>query len=1651
MDKDHTEINDNMAADGAPTPDNQASDNRTPDGRPKSHWIKPTWLRRTLKTLIWLVVSVVMIVVLAVVLLYIPPVQTFVKDKACDYVYKSTGMKIRVDRFRLRFPLNVSLSGVTVLDQHADTMVNAKEVVADIDLKPLLALDVRPKRLSLTDGYYRMVSPDSSMILSVRAGHLDADDRSFANIRTSEISLNKAVVKDGDLKLYMDVWKKKPTPTDTAATPFLIKANDIRLENFRFAMSMLPTIDTMYMDAATVSLRKGVVDLRENRITASSLGVANGSFTYIAPTPEYVKEHPAPVDTSAPGPPMRILADSIALDGFNVVYATKGAKPLPGFDASYISLSGVAVGMRNFYNEASTVNLPITRLTARERSGLYVTQGAGFVGVDSTGLTLRDLKVRTPYSDISGTAGIPFALMELNPKAPVDATLAATVGMPDVEAFMPALKTYTAMLPNRNPLVARLKAVGTLADVAIERLDARIDGFVRLAAKGYAKNALDLKKLRAGVDIDGEVANTSMISHMLKGTGVHVPTFSIKGTAGADCGTYRADLGLHTAGGSLAALGHVSMNAESYEAHLESRGLNVAEIMPTLGIGRVYATVDADGAGFNPTRPAARTHAEIRLSSIEYQKNVLKDISAVATLSDGAYTLTANSGNTNLSFDLDAAGTVAPDLYTFDIRGHINNANLYALGLSKEENGGRGNIFIEGSASPERWLYDADMKVSDFEWTLANKFYRIPGALTAHIDATADNVAASVAANMTSLDFSSSSGLKRLVDGFTAAADSAMRQIDRRELDFDVLQKCLPPFSLDVAASGKGLAGQVLNAQGMSVDTIWASFRNDSLLHGYADARNLNTGSMRLDTMSLTLRERGRLLDYKMHLGNRKGNLPELADVDLNGYVGSNRALASLTQRNEKGETGYRLGFTVAVMDSAVNLHFTPLKATIAYLPWTINLDNHIEYAFNGRIDANLEARSRESSIAMRTRPAANGYDELQVNLSNIRVQDFMSMVVDAPPVTAIVNSDLTIGYSDVGFEGGGTLSVHDFSYDRVRVGDFDMNLEAGLENSGATKAKATLKIDGSDALSANVRLVPDSVGKLSPEEMGLKLIHFPISVANAFIGKDVAVLNGALTGEMDMTGSFTEPLLNGSLKCDSVNVYIPMSGTRLRFDEEPLTVADNVVGFNNYDIWAMNDNPLTVNGSINARKFSDVSFDISANAQNIQLVANDKRARTDIYGKLFLNLNASARGPMKHFTVNANATVLSATDITYTLQTLGPEVNVTDADDVVKFVVFSDTTQVSKADSVPQQLNMRVIASLTLQPGMQATVNLSGNGTDKVQVQPFGSLNYYQNYMGDMRLNGTLTTGEGFARYSLPIGQKMMTFDPASSITWSGDIMNPQLSVSAHDNIKANVVENGNSRLVDFVVMMDVGGSLSQPALKFDLKADNDIGIENQLQSMSADQRSQQAMSLFIYGQYTANGVKTDSGPTSGMLYSYLTGKLNSWAAQNIRGVDLSFGVDQYDKMVNGDNSTTMSYSYQVSKSLFNNRFKISVGGNYSTDASADENFSENLISDISFEYILKQTQNITMYARIFRHQGYESILEGEITETGVGFVLKRRLATLRNLFRFRRGRRRENSDTTAVAAGAALRKEETDSVSGKAGVNDNGGDAHKNDENEK
>lgn len=1594
---------------------------------PKKHLIRITWLRRALKTFMWIIIALLLIPVL----LYIPPVQTFVKNMACEVVYKSTGMKIEIGRFRLKFPVDVSLEKVTVLDEHADTMVRAQRVIADVKLLPLFALDVKLKRLRLENGYYRMVAADSSMILKLNAGLLDVDDKSSANIAASEINLNKALLRDGSVAIFMDQYKKKEVPQDTtsSSTPFLIKANDLRLENFSFAMSMLPTIDTLHLNARDITLQKGVIDLRKNLVTWKLASVSSGSGEYITPTAEWVKNHPLPPSPPSSGPPIRIQGDSISLDDFAFTYATKGASPQPGFDAAYMRFSEIGAGIRNFYNEATALRLPIMRLQAKERSGLRVVRGSGAVNVDSTGLALNNLDIATVYSYIKGSADVPFALMELKPEAPVNVNMKARIGMPDVDAFMPQLREYTLLLPARNPLDLNIDAEGTLSSVDINRLDVELRDALSLRASGYADNPLDIKRMEAEVDFDGILSDPRAIDKFTGKSGINIPAFRLQGTASAMRDSYAADFTFTSTVGNAEGRGHVGMNSEKYSLSAGVEHLDVGSFMPSLGIGHVTATIDADGAGFNPLNGRSITDATIHVSSIEYNKRLLKDIKADIILSpDHNFDIYAISANDGLNFELEGKGIILSDDYTFDIAAHIRDLDLCKLGMSKDMNSGKGSIYLTGTASPEKWLYNATLKLNDFDWNLPNQYIHLPGGLTADIDATEFSTKASVDSYLTSMNFESSSGLKNITDAFAKASEVVMKQVKEKNISMDTISMVLPPFSLSLNASGKGLLNQFLVPSGMSLDTVYGTLSKDSLFHGNIAARRFASSAIDIDTLTLALKERNSLLDYKLHIGNRPGTMDEFASVNLNGYLGANRLGAFLVQRNLAGKTGYRLGMTASLRDSIASVHFTPLNATIAYLPWSLNDDNYVDYnVYNMRVDANLTASSAESSILLRTEPTQNGLDELHMKLDNIRIEDFLRMSVTAPPVKGSVNSDIHVQYDGQMLCGKGTLGVRQLVYDRNRLGDFNLEFDADLAHDGSTNLVASMMVNDKPAISAYANLRKDSVGGMSPDSIGLSLTQFPLNIANPFLD-NTATLAGTVNGSMRMDGSFSKPLLNGDISFSDASVYVPMVGCKLTFDTVPVTVRNSVVNFDKFDFTAANKNPLTIDGTVNAESFGNILLDLGMSAHNTQLINSNSRSKADLYGKLFVNLDGSVKGSLNLMDVRANLNVLGTTDITYRLNMEPATITGTSDQKVVKFINFNDTTSVVKADSVTNGSSMRIRAGVTISPGTKAVVLLSTNGTDKVQLTPSANLNYFQNYMGDMRLTGTLTLGNGFARYNVPvIGDKMFTFNPSSQIIWSGDLMNPKLNITASDDMKANMTQNGNSRLVNFLVTLKATGTLNSPKVNFDLSTNDDMSIQNELQSMSADQRQTQAMNLLLYGQYTGQNAKANANLSGNMLYGFLESQLNSWAAKNIRGVDLSFGIDQYDKTRDGSSSTQTSYSYQVSKALFNNRFKIQVGGNYSTDASADENLSQNLISDISAEYILKQTETLNMSVRLFRHTGFESILEGEVTETGAGFVMKRKLDNLFKLFRFRRPRRRTETDTVKGAGHSAVKAEDS------------------------
>ncbi|MDE6296083.1 MAG: AsmA family protein, partial [Muribaculaceae bacterium] len=739
----------------------------------KKHLIKWPWLRIPLKCIGWLIV----VILLLPVMLYIPPVQTAVKDLACRMVRKSTGMEISIEKLLLKFPVDVSLKGVSIVEASGDTMMYAREAVADVKLMPLLKLDVQVKKLDLTDGYYRFVSPDSSMVMKMRAHKLSVDDKSSVNIATSLIDINRVNLDGGDISLYMNVWKQQYTPQDTTSTPFLIKVNDADVRNVRFAMFMLPTIDTLTVNAEVLRLREGVINLRTNDITAKLLTMNGGDFKYIAPTPEYVAANPAPVDTVNPAsPPMIIRGDSVAIDNVRGIYAIKGATPLPGFDANYIEVSNVGLGMRDFYNKATTVRLPLTRVQAEERSGLQVISGSGLIAVDESGLSIEGAELRTPFSQIAATADIPYALMELEPSATVNVQADASLGLPDIEAFMPDVKPYLSKLPSRTPLTATIDAVGTLDNVTVRKLDAAMSGFFSLRASGSARNALDIKNLVASLDLDGEVVNPAPLKSFTGDLGFDIPPLKISGTAGAIRQDYTLDMSLVTKHGRVLADASVGLNSERYVADVEVDNLNVAHFMPTLGIGTVSGSVKARGAGFNPLKAKAGTDVSLCLDKIVYNNHLLRDISLQAMLKDGSYHVELDSPNRIADIEAVLSGTIADDDYTVNGDIMLHNLDMYALGFMEAPSALRSDITVNGRLRPERWLYNADLEVRNLAYRDSVSEIALPSGVTMSVDAAEQNVAIDVNGDRTSLRFRSSTGLEHVVNGLMAATDIAMRQ-----------------------------------------------------------------------------------------------------------------------------------------------------------------------------------------------------------------------------------------------------------------------------------------------------------------------------------------------------------------------------------------------------------------------------------------------------------------------------------------------------------------------------------------------------------------------------------------------------------------------------------------------------------------------------------------------------------------------------------------------------------------------------------------------------------------------------------------------------------------------------------------------------------
>ena len=1507
-------------------------------------------LKKILKYTFRTLLVILLVLMLVPALLYIPAVQDFVRGKAVGYASRTLGMDLSVERLRLSFPLRLSVDN-TLLTDKGDTLLSCGHLSLEVAVWPLLRKEVAVRSLELAKlaAHYR--DSTAGMDLKVAAGQFAVND-CRVGLPAKTVGISRIALTDGDVFLNTAESASAEKADSAAALPWQIDVGKLTVANLAFGMRTAPAVTDL-----SVRLPDGEVDscrvlLDSRQVSVKSILLNRGGYAYLtAPADAGEKApdktatqgkaaHPdktaaadnassphdaAADDGEAPALPWTVRVGSVTLNDNSLEYGTLHHRPAAGFDPAFIVLSPLDLSVDSIYNRGADIALRIRRLAFTERSGLSVRNAAGAFAMDSTGISLSGFELATPLSGVRAEAHAGAGIMRMAPDTPLTADLSASLNTEEIKLLYPQL--IPAALDDRIVRI-KLSAAGTLGDIKKAGLDISSPGHIDLAVNGTAKNLLAPERLEAAARFEGEFRDMAFLLEMLPDTAlrrrVTIPErITLRGAADADRGLYSLASTLNADGGQLTLNGRIDPEKQIYDAEVRCDSLPLNRFLPADSLGALDFTLTAGGAGFDPLLPQTRGSVRMRIGRAEYRSHDFGGIELDADLENQHLSGRLSDRDEALRLLLSVSGTLTEREQRIGVSGNVFDFDLADMGITPEQIGGSFALDADASASDAGGMA-ARLTLDSIVIRSKNRTDRIR-----RTNVTFGTDTAATRAGLTSGDLTLSFAAPEPLDSLTAAASRSAgvlaQQIRSQHVDMDSLKTVLPDFGLRVSAGRDNILSSFLRTKRIAFSNLDIAGTNcDSLpVSLRMRVEKLAYGSIVLDTLTASAVQNGSRLEYALRVANAPGNLDNIALAGVYGHVVRNTGAVNFYQKNRAGREGFRFGVDAAWNDSLIRASVTPLAPVFGSEPWTVNPGNYLVYRFDGNLSADLDMTHGDQRFAIHTVPETDSLRGIRLDIAGLNIGGALAMLPSAPPVGGVLGAAVTLNTGADSLAVRGDVSVAGLSYDKQRFGDVGLGVR--YAQGREQQADVRLTLDGADVLTARGDYRKE---RESPLDLTASIPGFPLQRADVFLPADMLRLSGILSGKLHAGGTPQRLQLNGGLQFAQTEVRVPMIGTSFRLSSDTIRIDDSRVLFDDFAVTAPNKSPLTIGGYVDLTDFGRITADIALRASDFQFVNVARKEGTDVYGKAYLDLDATAKGPLDELVVRGSVALLKNTDINYVMQDSPMDVKER-PQNIVTFVSFRDMDNQSFAEATPTVRigGMDILLNVDINDDVQAAVDLSADGSNRIDLQGGGNLTFTMNPLGDVSLSGKYVLSGGTVRYNPPvISQKIFKITPDSYVDWVGNVADPAFNITAVETVRASVSADGqDSRSVNFNISINIRNTLNDLEVSFGLSAPEDLTMQNQLNSLTAEQRANQAMNLLIYNTYTGPGT-TAKVSTENPLNSFIQKELNQWAQNNLKGVDLSFGIDSYGE--DDPNGQRTDYSYRLSKSLFSNRVRAVIGG---------------------------------------------------------------------------------------------------------------------------
>jgi TamB, inner membrane protein subunit of TAM complex len=1546
------------------------------------------------------------LLILLVGLINFTPVQNYIVQQVTKVLSKKLKTPVRIAHVRVDFRNHILLQGLYIEDEQKDTLIYAGE------------LQVR-----MTDWFF--IKKETPVIRYI--GLIDA------NVHM----IRKATSNRWNYDFIVDALSSKSKDTSSSGS-LEIDLQKIKLNNVRFRMDdawdgMNLGINVGYaqIDAHT--------DLKKKLIDISKAGIENALVTitsYKGGRPPIASKgiYAEIFDTTAfNGDKYKVLCGKLNLKECGFQYASSNTIPKQGeFDPEHIDISHINIDVEKTQIIGDTIKGHLVQLSAHERCGIQIKKMSSDISVSPIASVCKNLYLETNNSKIKNYYAMlyrhfPDFTAYIEKVVMVTQVQNSSIDVKDIAYFAPYLKQLPAI-----QLQVNGTGTGTVAKMEAHNLHVT-DGSSTLKGNITLTGLPDIYK--TNIDYEhGEIMTNGLAAIKYAPALKNNPNVAVEKILYAYYngnfkgylenftaqGVIKTNLGIITADAALK-IPFDKVETGSYKGYITATNLKLGELIRQDILGSFTCKANVTGVGFD-----AKKGAQLQLNAVIDRIGIngydYQNVTANGLLAKKKFDGEMQVDDPNLALSFNGDIDFSQSLAHINAQAHLLKSDWKALGVIKDAISGDADFDLNVTGNDidnftgYAKLYNVDVKRNNHRLNIDSVYLQSDiSAGVKNITIESNEITSHIRGNfeLSKLGYSTQYYLSGYLPNYIKTPKKAAPD---QNLTFDVATRNIDSLLGIISPSIRGFDDSYIDG---SLNTIQQTLTLNVLVpYG-------SIGKVKLN--NLNVQGEG---NYSKLTLNAKVNKVIVGDSLLNIALTANTTIGNdsfhfniITSTPNSYGTASINGEAYTHGDT-LYMSLLPSDFYLGQNKWMIPSGNSIVYSSKYLNIKDLKLQSGSQQIAINT------LDESTNQSINASIKDLeIAPIGELTGMGSFHPSGLVNGYAQIDHLFDKMIISTNIKGEDVKIDtdNFGSVFIVGNYNS----ERKELTFDNKTGIyfnSSSIRLQGNILfDSTSDQQINGNIFanHAPISWLSPLLTGYVSDLKGSVTGTINLNGTASQPVIDGSLSLNDAGVKMDVLGTYYTIPTAKFIFNEQRIDIANLNIYDAKKNKAEVTGYIGHRGLKDFALNLELTAPKMEVMKLKETDNKYFYGNVTAEVeHLTVKGPVDNIVLTVTGSAAEKSHIYIPISQVGG----INSYNYVTFKSYKENTKNALLSKMRNKYKFTLNINANITPDVDITMILDPVSGDAINAK--GNCSNLQMNMvlgGDFRMYGNYIIDEGDYTFSLKqlLGfNRKFSLNSGSQISFNGAMSQTHLAVNATYALRARLYdllsdldlkqgglsesETRDAKNPQNVnVLLHMNGLLQKPELTFNIELPEKRSIgtyaNTKLDRINQNDRDllDEVGALLLVGTFippegvtgTTNAAQTGAINNFSELLSttastQLTNIMNKLLGERNLSIELKYKNYSLSDVNNTSALNRNTVTVGISKKYLNDRLVLDLGSKYdwgkqsSSSSGTGNNF--NLAGDFRVQYLLTEDGRLRLNA--FHTSDYDVLYDQNITRNGVG-----------------------------------------------------------------